>query len=54
MVANSSDKVFLKSVEFYVPLTLSISSYNLNFSFQQLGVTSPAQTVTEQTRAIAP
>ncbi len=43
---NNTAAVFLKSVEFYVPLTLSISSYSLNFGFQQLGVTSPSQTVT--------
>jgi N-acetylneuraminic acid mutarotase len=40
------NNVALKTAEFYVPLTLSISSYSLNFSFQQVGVTSPSQTVT--------
>jgi hypothetical protein len=32
--------------EIYTPLTLSISSYSLNFGLEQTGVTSPAQTVT--------
>jgi hypothetical protein len=43
---SNTTVTFLKSAEFYVPLTLSISSYSLNFSLQQVGVTSPSQTVT--------
>jgi hypothetical protein len=43
---GGANRTFLNSAEFYVPLTLSISSYSLNFSFQQVGVTSPSQTVT--------
>jgi hypothetical protein len=34
------------SAEFYVPLSLSISAYSLNFGFEELGLTSPPQTVT--------
>ena len=36
----------LSSAEFYVPLSLSISSYSLNLGYEQIGVSSPAQTVT--------
>jgi hypothetical protein len=42
---NSSNQVFLNSAEFYVPLTLSISTYSLNFSFEEVDRTSPMQTV---------
>jgi hypothetical protein len=36
----------LSSAEFYVPLSLSISSYSLNLGYEQIGVSSPSQTVT--------
>jgi hypothetical protein len=36
----------LSSAEFYVPLSLSISPYSLNLGFEQIGVSSPSQTVT--------
>ena len=35
----------LSSAEFYVPLSLSISSFSLNFGYEQIGVSSPSQTV---------
>jgi len=38
--------IALSSAEFYVPLSLSISSYSLNLGYEQIGVSSPAQTVT--------
>ena len=36
----------LSSSEFYVPLSLSISSYSLNFGYEQIGLSTLAQPVT--------
>ena len=38
--------VVLNSAEFYTPLSLTLSPSTLNFGFLQVGLTSPAQTVT--------
>jgi hypothetical protein len=36
----------VSDAEYYTPLTLTLSSYNLNFGVYKIGVTTPPQTVT--------
>jgi len=38
--------VVVNTAEVYTPLTLTLSEYNLNFGFEQLGVASQPQTIT--------
>jgi len=38
--------VVLNTAEFYTPLSLTFSAFSLNFGFEQVGVTTQAQTVT--------